>query len=93
MTLAAWGLVTLRLHAAGLAAEVYVADSTIRYRKPLYADLVAEARLRDAADWDGFVAALRSRGRAGIALTAQVPLPEGGVAATFEARFAAIVSG
>src|SRR5688572_33465248 len=39
MTLAGWGLLTLRLAEAGIAAEVYVADSQLRYLRPLYADL------------------------------------------------------
>ena len=45
MTLAGWGLLTLKLEEAGLEGEVYVADSQLRYLKPLYADLQAEARL------------------------------------------------
>ena len=45
MTYAGWGLVTLQLHQAGLRADVFVADSTVRYKKPLYADLHAEAEL------------------------------------------------
>src|SRR5690606_34973957 len=31
MTLAAWGLAVLRIEQAGLSAEVYVADSQVRY--------------------------------------------------------------
>src|SRR3954466_15216051 len=51
MTLAAWGVLTLRLPAVGGVAEVYVADSRIRYRAPLFADLHAQARLAADADW------------------------------------------
>ena len=43
MTLAGWGLLTLKLADAGLVSEVYVADSRLRYVTPLYADLVADA--------------------------------------------------
>jgi len=64
MTLAAWGVVTLRLQAAGIAADVFVADSDVRFLAPLFADLHAEARLADPGEWDGFIARLRERGRA-----------------------------
>ena len=55
MTLAAWGLVVLEIEHAGLEAEVYVADSKIRYLAPLRADLVAEAWLEDEGGWGGFL--------------------------------------
>ena len=51
MTLASWGLVALRVQAAGLEADVFVADSQVRYLAPLFADLEAEAEL--AADASG----------------------------------------
>jgi thioesterase domain-containing protein len=90
MTLAGWGLVTLRLQQAGLAAEVYVADSSVRYRAPLYADLEAEARLDDGESWEAAGAALREHGRARLFLQACVRLPGGGVAAEGRARFVAV---
>jgi thioesterase domain-containing protein len=90
MTLAGWGLVTLRLQRTGMAAEVYVADNSVRYRAPLYADLEAEARLADGESWDAVAAALRERGRARVFLQACVRLPDGGIAAEGGARFVAI---
>lgn len=93
MTLAAWGLVSLRLGEAGLAAEVYVADSQLRYLKPLYADLEAEAELAADEDWDVFLATFRSRGRARAQLLARVRLPDGAAACTFEGRYVAIAKG
>lgn len=92
MTLAAWGLVTLRVEAAGLDADVFVADSQVRYRAPLFDDLEATARL-DAdggVAWEGFLAMLRERGRARAALLATVPLPGGGVATEARLRYVAI---
>lgn len=91
LTLAAWGLLHVRLEAAGLDADVYVADSTLRFLAPLFDDLQAEATLAPGADWDGFVATLRQRGRARIEVVAEVPLPAGGVATTFSARYVAIL--
>lgn len=97
MTLAAWGLITLKLEQAGLAAEVYVADSAIRYRAPLYADLLVIAELdpgqsgQDSA-WRCFVDDLRARGRARIGLSARTVLPDGNAAAELDGRFAAILN-
>lgn len=93
MTLAAWGAVSLQVQGAGLQAEVYVADSRIRYLAPLFGDLVAEAELDPAASWDEFLATLRERGRARTELVARVPLPEGGVAAELSARYVAFRKG
>ena len=93
MTLAAWGLVTLRVQEAGMQADVFVADSRIRYLAPLFADLEAEAALDTTASWDDFVATLRERGRARTELVARVPLPDGGIAAEFAARYVAFRKG
>jgi thioesterase domain-containing protein len=93
MTLAAWGVVTLRLQAAGLSADVFVAGSQLRYRAPLFADLQAEAVVAEGADWDAFVAEFRRRGRAGIELDACVRLPDGGIAAECRARYVAVGTG
>jgi len=93
MTLAAWGVVTLHIQGAGMEAEVYVADSQVRYIAPLWADLEAEARAAPDADWHAFLATLAERGRARIELVARVALPEGGDAATFTARFVAFRKG
>lgn len=90
MTLAGWGLLTLRLAEAGESAEVYVADSQVRYLRPLYADLAAEARLAPGVDWPGVLSSLRGRGRARATLEAVVRDPEGTVVASLTGRFAAL---
>lgn len=92
MTVAGWGLVTLKLRLAGLKAEVYVADSQIRYLAPLYDDLVAEAMAAEGQAWDVFVDTLVQRGRARIQLDARVLLPEGGPATTLSGRYVAIAA-
>src|SRR6476620_11139264 len=81
MTLAGWGLLTLRLQAAGLAAEVYVAESATQYRALLYADLEAAAWLAERTPWDQLLAELRERGRLRAFVNAAVHLPDGTVAA------------
>ena len=90
LTLAGWGLVTLRCHQLGIDADVFVADSEIRYLAPLYADLRATAALADGSGWAPFDQALRSRGRARVRIAASVPLPDGGIATTLRAGYAAI---
>jgi thioesterase domain-containing protein len=91
MTLAAWGLTAMRVEHAGLDADVYVADTQLRYLAPLHADLEAEAWLEEGGSWDTFIATLRGRGRARACLEARVLLPDGNVAARATSRYAAIL--
>lgn len=89
MTLSGWGLVTLQLQAHGLEADVFVADSQIRYLSPLYTDLVAEATLAPGQDWAPFLATFRQRGRARAQVTARVALPDGRAAVEMSGRYVA----
>ncbi|KAF1693569.1 YiiD C-terminal domain-containing protein [Pseudoxanthomonas koreensis] len=89
MTLAGWALATLRLEQAGLEADVYVADSHLRYLAPLEDELLAEAWLEEG-DWDDFITTFRRRGRARCQVAACVRLPGGGEATTFGGRFVAL---
>ena len=93
MTYAGWGLVTLQLHQAGLRADVFVADSTVRYKKPLYADRHAEAELAPEESWAPFLGTLVQRGRARIQLQARIAGPEGEVMADLSGRYVAIAKG
>jgi thioesterase domain-containing protein len=93
MTLAGWGLVTLRLHAAGLDADVFVADSSVKFRQPLYADLAVEAWPAGDERWEAAFDALRERGRARMFIAACVRGPDGTVAAEGHARFVALAKG
>ncbi len=90
MTLAAWGLVSLRLEQAGLAADVFVADSQVQYLAPLFDDLQAEARLAEGESWQDFLATLRERGRADTFVAACVLKPGSTAAAQCRARYVAI---
>lgn len=90
MTLASWGLVSLGLERAELQAEVFVADSQIRYLAPLFGDLEVHAELAPGADWSSFLSTLRERRRARTSLVARALTPEGGVATEFTARYVAI---
>lgn len=91
LTLAAWGLLQVELEQAGIDADLYVADSQLRFLAPLFADLQAEARLAPGADRGAFLDTLRTRGRARVEVVGEVPLPGGGAATTFSGRYVAIL--
>ncbi len=78
MTLAAWGLVNLKLSEAGIEADVFVQDSAISYLNPVWDALTAEAAAEPGQDWDQFIADLRERGKARITMMAEVAVAEGG---------------
>lgn len=90
MTLAAWGLTTLKLDAAGQSAEVYVQDSQLRYLKPLYDELRIEARLAHGQDWQSFLATFAARGKARATLVAEVRDATGALVTAFDGRFVAL---
>ena len=91
LTLSSWSWVSLQLEAAGLEADIYVADSQLRYRLPVYEDLHAVANVAAEQDVDAFVAMLRRRGRGRISMQAKIVLASGDVAAEFDGRFAAML--
>jgi thioesterase domain-containing protein len=86
MTLAGWALTSLQLQQAGHAAEVYVADSSIRYRAPVYGELQASATAAPGENWQTFLDTFSKRGRARIVVQASV----GDGAAELEGRFVAM---
>ena len=88
MTLAGWGRVVLGLHAVGLEAQVYVADSKVRYLAPLYEDLHARAWLAPDQDWDTVLHRFRERGRSRVVVDAAISDASGKVVATLNARYA-----
>lgn len=90
MTLAGWGVVRLALEARGLACDIYVQDSAIRYLAPVWGDFDAVARLAEGESFEAFFAALAARGKARLNVVCRVPLPDGGDAATLTARFVAL---
>lgn len=93
MTFCAWSLVMIELDLAGISADVFVADSQVRYRAPVLGDLHARAELAPGQGWATFLETLRQAGRASIHMQAQVVLAEGAAAATLSARYVAIAKG
>lgn len=92
MTVAGWALVTQKLAAEGVQAEVFVADSEVKYRAPVWGDLQAEAVASAGEDWPAFIEQFRQKGRARISIDVQVVLDAGAVATSMRARYAAIAS-
>lgn len=90
MTLAAWGLATLKLGEAGHAAEVYVQDSHLHYLKPLYDELRIEARIAPGQDWSTFVGTFAARGKARVQVVAEARDADGAVVTSFDGRFVAL---
>jgi len=84
-------VVSLLVERAGLHADIFVADSQIRYVAPLFADLDVSAEPAPESDPQEFIDTLRSRGRARMGLVAQTRLPDGRIATDFTARYVAIL--
>lgn len=89
MTLASWGLIDLNLRERGIACDIYVGDSYLCYREPVYGELRASARHADPDAFPAFLEALSQRGKARIAVICAVA-GENGAAATLEAGFVAM---
>lgn len=89
MTLNGWALVELELRMRGIACDVFIGESTVRYLEPVWTDFISEARLADGADWRTFFDTLESRGRARIDVICRVPGTSEKPAATLEGRFVA----
>lgn len=90
LTLAAWGALESALHTRGVEADVFVANSELRYLAPLYGDLIAEAQLPDTAAIDALVGKLGERGRGGIVMEATARNAEGQPVTTLSGRYAAV---
>ena len=93
MTIAGWGLSFLQLAEAGLEADIYVADTRIRYLKPVYEDLLVEARLDTAGEGAAALdlpGTLRAQGRVSFRINACTLLADGGTAAALNGRYVAI---
>ena len=88
MTLASWGLIDLNLRERGIACDIYVGDSYLTYRQPVYGELRASACHADPGAFPAFLEALSQRGKARIAVVCAVA-GENGEAATLEAGFVA----
>lgn len=90
MTLAAWGLITLKLGEHDMEADVFIAESTIRYLEPVWDELVAEAAVEADQSWEDFLQDYTKRGKARILIAVEMSSATGGgVACKMTAKFVA----
>ncbi len=92
MLLASWGLVQQAVHGAGIGAGVYVAESTQRFRQPLFDDLHAEAWFTHPEAAAPFLAELAAARRAAITVESAVWRADGRRAASQSARYVALLT-
>lgn len=71
-TVAGWCLVTLCLKERGLACDVVIADSHLKYLKPVTGDFVTRVELGDISRADDLAARVKERGKGKLALTVEV---------------------
>lgn len=90
MTLAGWALASAQLLRAGFEADVYVADSEVKYLQPVKTDLLARATARSPQEVQAFVGTFAARGKARIILQACIVLADGTPACTLSGRYVAL---
>jgi thioesterase domain-containing protein len=71
-TLAAWTLLHLRLTHASSEAQLVVQRTTMEFRKPIDGDCEATCTFSDAEAWGRFRRTFERRGKARLAMTAQL---------------------
>ncbi|MFN2507204.1 MAG: YiiD C-terminal domain-containing protein [Chthoniobacterales bacterium] len=85
-TLAGYGMLWLQLRSS--AAHVVIAESSIRFLRPVRTTIRARCDQLDAGEWERFRSALRTSGKARIKLQVRVE-EESVLAARFEGVFVA----
>ncbi len=71
-TVAGWCLTTLCLKERGLDCDVVIADSHLKYLKPVTADFVTRVSLPDPAQADALAARVSDRGKGKLELVVEV---------------------
>ena len=90
MTMAAWGLVSESCRRKNIEAEVFIADSQVRFLAPVFGDLQADACLHVDTQWQVFFQTLLNRGRARAVTHSSIKNEQGQTLCEMTARFAAI---
>lgn len=90
-TLAGWGFVWLVLRERGLRGTVVIHESAIQYRLPVRDDFVALCRAPQPEQLDAFVAALRRRGKARLALAVEIRDGDERTAVAFTGSYVALL--
>jgi len=92
MTMAAWGLLSEQCRRAELLAEIYIADTQVKFLAPVFGDLLAQASVHSDTDWGVFLQTLRSKSRARAVVHSSIKNEQGQTMCEMKARFAAIRS-
>jgi thioesterase domain-containing protein len=90
MTMAAWGFLNEKLRDQGIHADIYIADTKVRFLKPLFEDIKATAQLSAESIWSEVMHVLSEKNRARAFVHAEVQDISGQIAAQMTARFALI---
>ena len=90
MTMAAWGLLSESCRRENIEADVFIADSQVRFLAPVFGDLQANACLHVDTQWQVFFQTLLSRGRARAVTHSSIKNEQGQTLCEMTARFAAI---
>ena len=90
--LAGWALLHVRLRAAGVAARLVIQRNSMEYRHPILGTFSARATLEHPHRWKLFTSTLARKGKARIAVLAELEHMEK-VVATFTGQFVALADG
>lgn len=89
MTLAGWGTVWLLLAERGLHGTIVIQESSTRYQLPVGQDFTAICRMPQADETERFLAGLRRRGKARLALKVEILDGDNRVAVAFTGMYVA----
>ncbi|MGH2502208.1 MAG: thioesterase domain-containing protein [Ktedonobacterales bacterium] len=90
-TLAGWGLTWLLLREHDLHGVIVIQESAARYEAPVAGDFVATCRRPAAHAIERFLAALRRRGKARLALTVEILDAQGRAVVVFSGSYVAFI--
>lgn len=90
-TLAGWGLTWLLLRERELRGVIVIHESASRYQRPVAHDFTATCHAPDEQQTQRFLDALRRRGKARIALAAEIHDAAGDVAVSFTGSYVAFL--
>lgn len=89
--LSAWGLLQLRLEAAGMPSRVVIHRNEMIFERPIVTDFTATATIPHDAAWQRLVAALQRKGRGRVRVRVELECRNERVA-FFEGDFVAILA-
>jgi thioesterase domain-containing protein len=89
MTLAGWGTVWLLLAERGLHGTIVIQESSTRYQLPVGYDFTATCRMPQLGETERFLAGLRRRGKARLALKVEILDGDNRVAVAFTGNYVA----